>query len=198
MTGAFAEEPTAEQQKDALAGYMANVIAPDLAFLTATGRLKEADAVLEALSIQDLYGLLVVQADRCVRMFEGDRSGSLPARLVRAVSRYDQAAVAELLTPLSSDNLRVAARAFAARYPFPQLRPEDGIVDEFAIRRAAAGEPVLLSRVERDLAIRLMHRRGVEVRAVREHLRVSGSTVAKVLATPPPVQTDLLSEGATA
>jgi len=64
----------------------------------------------------------------------------------------------------------------------PRTRPDDGIVDEVAVRRAIEGEQVgPLTREERAQAVRLMYRRGTSWEDISERLGVSHYTIGRLL-----------------
>jgi hypothetical protein len=61
------------------------------------------------------------------------------------------------------------------------LREDDeGRVDEEAVRRAAGGEPVILSRSERDELIRVLLAAGAPPRQVAAHLEMDPDAVLAV------------------
>lgn len=125
----------------------------------------------------------------------GDYMADIVApQVAAAVAREDAAAIDELITGLSRQELFALVVVLADQRPRPRLRPEDGDIDEVAVRRAAAGYPVLLTRTERDLAVHLMARKGEGREVIMQRLRLSGTTVHKILSVPPPVQDELFEE----
>lgn len=101
--------------------------------------------------------------------------------LAWAVHQRDAALVAELLEPMDRQQLLALIVVLGSRVPYPRTRPDDGIVDEVAVRRAADGEVGPLTRAERVEAIRLMRRRGFSFPAIEERLHVSTATVQRAL-----------------
>ena len=102
--------------------------------------------------------------------------------LAWAVACHDRELIAELLEPLDIINLRALAVVLAAQVPRPRTRPDDGVVDEVAVRRAAAGEhrgP--LTRAERIAAVRLMHQQGARRDLISRRLGVSWATISRIL-----------------
>lgn len=71
MTAALLERPeTAEaagHPLDAMADYLADIVAPELAAAVARRDRQAVDRIIKGLSAQETYGLLVVQADRTPR-----------------------------------------------------------------------------------------------------------------------------------
>lgn len=96
--------------------------------------------------------------------------------LTYAVHTRDAATVEAFLTGLDRQELVALAVVLAARCPQPLVRPDDGIVDEIAIARACAGEPVPLTRVERLEAVRILHGRGYSNSEIGRRLHLAGST----------------------
>ncbi|MBA9003686.1 hypothetical protein [Thermomonospora cellulosilytica] len=101
--------------------------------------------------------------------------------LAWAVYQRDPALVAELLEPLDVQSLRALAVVLASQIPRPRTRPDDGVVDEIAVRRAADGDVGPLTRAERAAAVRLMHRRGASWTEIETTLRVSGATISRLV-----------------
>jgi len=102
--------------------------------------------------------------------------------LAWAVAHHDRELIAELLEPLDIINLRALAVVLAAQVPRPNTRPDDGVIDEVAVRRAAAGEhrgP--LTRAERIAAVRLMHQQGARRDLISRRLGVSWATIGRIL-----------------
>jgi hypothetical protein len=120
--------------------------------------------------------------------------------LAHAVQHRDADKVAAILAPLSTFQRNALLVVLAEQWPLPHdpmVRPEDGVVDEVTVARVAAGHRAPLTRVERDLVIHLMRRRGVIHREIADHLGLSLGYVAKVAKRPLPVQTDLFDEDVT-
>lgn len=57
--------------------------------------------------------------------------------------------------------------------------PDDGIVDDVAVRRFAEGNRVLLTRAELRAVAALMRRRGHTITATARQCRVSGTTIVR-------------------
>lgn len=106
---------------------------------------------------------------------------TLAPHLAFAVHQGDATQVAELLQPLDVVQLRTLAVVLAEQIPRPRSRPEDGVVDEIAVARAAEGEQVPLTRAERVAALQLMRLRGHTRAEISRRLRMSGATVKKLL-----------------
>lgn len=107
--------------------------------------------------------------------------------LAWAVACHDRELIAELLEPLDIISLRALAVVLASLVPRPGTRPDDGVVDEVAVRRAAAGEhrgP--LTRAERIAAVRLMHQQGVRRDLISRRLGVSWATIGRILGSGEP------------
>ena len=111
--------------------------------------------------------------------------------LTFAVQQRDRGLIEQLLLPLSRQELWALAVVQAAEAPTPRSRPEDGLIDDIAVQRAAAGEQLPLTKAERDRAIRRMDRRGVALRVIAAQFGVSVKTVKRALTAPRPVQTRL-------
>jgi hypothetical protein len=109
--------------------------------------------------------------------------------LTFAIRQHDRDLIEQLLLPLSRQDLWALVVAQAAAAPPARSRPEDGLIDDIAVERAAQGEP--LTKTERDRAIRRMDRRGIALRVIAEQFGVSVKTVKRALAEPRPVQTRL-------
>lgn len=114
--------------------------------------------------------------------------------LAFAVQQHDPALVETLLAPLTVQDLYALVVVLAEQAPTPRSRPEDGLFDEVAVKRAAAGDVVPLTLAERAAVIRRMDRRGVALRQIADHLHLSVQTVKTALAAPASEQTDLLRE----
>ena len=102
--------------------------------------------------------------------------------LTYAVHTRDAAMVRDLLTGLDRQELYGLAVVLAARVAKPLMRPDDGVIDEIAIARACAGEPVPLSGPERVAAAHTLVGKGVPVTSIGRLLRVSDMTVGRLLA----------------
>lgn len=115
--------------------------------------------------------------------------------LAFAVQQGDPDLVAALLAPLTMQDLYVLVVVLAGQAPPPLCRPEDGIFDEVAVQRAAAGGEVALTKAEQVAAMRLMHARGCPLREIADRFGFEHrQTVHKILARPVPEQTDLLRD----
>lgn len=101
--------------------------------------------------------------------------------LVWGVYTGDADLIAEELEPLTRQDLLALAVVLASQVPQPRTRPDDGVVDEVAVERAAAGKVGPLTRAERAAAIRLMAARRVPIRQIQEALHVNHRTVDRVL-----------------
>lgn len=110
--------------------------------------------------------------------------------LAFAVRQRDRDLIEQLLLPLSRQELWTLAVVQADQAAPPLSRPEDGLIDDIAVERAAKGERLPLTKFERDQAIRKMARRGAARHVIAEHFRVSTKTVQRAL-EPRPVQTRL-------
>lgn len=117
--------------------------------------------------------------------------------LTFAVQQRDPAMVEQLLLPLSRQELITLAVVLADHAPAARSRPEDGLIDDIAVQRAAAGERVPLTKAERDRAIRRMDRRGVALRVIAEQFGVSVKTAKRALTEPRPVQEVITQERST-
>lgn len=105
---------------------------------------------------------------------------SMADELTWCIHSGDMKMAAELLQPLSLGELRALAVALAtARRPRWTLK-DDGAVDEIAVLRAAAGEPVPLTRRERDAAALRIIAAGGGPSKLATSLHLSGQT-AKAL-----------------
>jgi hypothetical protein len=102
--------------------------------------------------------------------------------LTWAVHTRDPGLVAELLDSLTHQDLLALAVTLASQVPQPRTRPDDGVVDEVAVMRAAEGHVGPLTRAERAAAIRLMVKRGVPEKRIERGLHVSFRTIQRVLA----------------
>lgn len=101
--------------------------------------------------------------------------------LAWAVHHRDKRLIDELVEPFDFQQLRALVVVLASQVPQPRTRPNDGIVDEVAVRRAADGDVGPLTREERAEAIRLMHRRGEPIREILRRLHVTTMTVDRVM-----------------
>lgn len=106
---------------------------------------------------------------------------TLVPALTYAVHEHDAAAVGDILTGLSVQELYALAVVLASRVPQPRTRPNDGVIDEVAVQRAVSGEPGPLTRDERAEAVRAMAARGAGVSAIATRLRMSSTSVHKIL-----------------
>lgn len=104
--------------------------------------------------------------------------------LAWAVHARDAALVAELLEPLTRQELYALAVALASQVPRPLTRPDDGEVDEVAVDRAADlanPRPGPLTRAERHAAIRLMVVRGVPWKQIVQRFGVNHAVIARLV-----------------
>ena len=101
--------------------------------------------------------------------------------LTYAVHTRDARMVRDLLTGLDRQGLYGLAVVLASRCAKPLMRPDDGVIDEVAVARACAGEPVPLSGPERVAAAHKLADRGVSVTSIGRLLRVSDTTARRLL-----------------
>ncbi|GAA2092426.1 helix-turn-helix domain-containing protein [Actinomadura alba] len=101
--------------------------------------------------------------------------------LAFAVHQGDADLIAELLAHLDGIQLRTLAVVLASQIPRPRTRPDDGVVDEVAIARVAAGDDAPLSKAERAAAARLMADQGATQSQISRRLHMSGTSVQQVL-----------------
>lgn len=97
-----------------------------------------------------------------------------------AVHTRDQKMVADLLTSLTIRELWALVVVLADRCPRPLMRPDDGVIDEIAVARAAAGEPVPLTGAERVEAARLLIEHGHGPAKIAQRLHVAGTTARRL------------------
>jgi hypothetical protein len=101
--------------------------------------------------------------------------------LVFAVHQQDPEMVADLIGGLTEQERTALLVVLAARCPTPRTRPDDGLIDDIAVERAAAGELLPLTPAERAAVIRRMAARHQSVRAIARHLHMASSTVHRHL-----------------
>lgn len=101
--------------------------------------------------------------------------------LAWAVHTRDAGLVAELLDSLTHQDLLALAVTMASQIPQPRTRPDDGVVDEVAVMRAAEGHVGPLTRAERAAAIRLMTKRKVPEKEIERRLHVSYKSIQRAL-----------------
>lgn len=101
--------------------------------------------------------------------------------LTYAVHTRNAQMVRDLLIGLDHQELFGLVVVLAAWCPRPLMRPDDGVVDEIAVARACAGEPVPLSVPERRAAARKLTGRGMSNTAIGKLLHVSDATVKRLL-----------------
>ena len=77
-----------------------------------------------------------------------------------------------------------------------RVRPDDGIVDEVVIARLLAGQDVIYTVRERDVAAVRMDAAGFARGEIARRLKLSGVTMAAVLGAPEPVETFMVDEAA--
>ena len=104
--------------------------------------------------------------------------------LTYAVHIRNKQMIHDLLTSLDLQELYGLAVALAARIAKPLMRPDDGVIDEIAIARACAGEPVPLSAPERYAAAHLLAAHGATNSTIGDRLHISDATVKRLLQTP--------------
>lgn len=119
-------------------------------------------------------------ADALEELAEAVASNIVPS-LAFAVHQGDAAAIGHILTGLTVQELYALAVVLAAQVPQPRTRPNDGVIDEVAVHRAATEQPGPLTRAERAEAVRLMARRGASVGAIAVHLHMNAVSVQKIL-----------------
>jgi hypothetical protein len=100
--------------------------------------------------------------------------------ITRLVHGGGPGAAARHLAGLSRDDLCALAIALAAARRPKWIRPDDGTVDEVVVERAVAGEPVQLTRPEREAAAAAIIARGGGTTALAEQLHLSGTTAANL------------------
>jgi DNA-binding NarL/FixJ family response regulator len=101
--------------------------------------------------------------------------------LAFAVHQRDADQIAELLQPLGVQELRALAVVLASQLPRPRTRPDDGVIDEVAVQRAAAGEEMSLSKPEKAAAAQLMASRGLNQSEIARRLHTSHTTIHHLL-----------------
>lgn len=101
--------------------------------------------------------------------------------LTYAVHMRDEQMVYNILAGLDHQELLGLAVVLAARCPRPLMRPDDGDVDEVAVERACAGEPIPLTRLERVEAVRRLAGQGLGRREVSSRLRIQGTTATRLI-----------------
>lgn len=101
--------------------------------------------------------------------------------LTYAVHVRNEQMVADILTGLDRQELLGLAVVLASRCAKPLMRPDDGVVDEIAVARACAGEPVPLSARERVTAAHKLAERGESQSGIAKLLRVSDATAKRLL-----------------
>jgi hypothetical protein len=101
--------------------------------------------------------------------------------LTYAVHTGDAATIENLLVGLDAQELMALAVVLASRCRYPLVRPDDGVVDEIAAARAAAGEHVPLTGPERIEAARLLHRRGIGAIEAARRLNITVTTATRLL-----------------
>lgn len=111
--------------------------------------------------------------------------------LTYAVHIRDARMVRDLLLGLDYQELFGLVVVLASRCSKPLMRPDDGVIDEIAIARACAGEPVPLSAPERVVAARELAGRGVSLSAIGRLLHVSDATVHRLLETADTAERDV-------
>jgi hypothetical protein len=101
--------------------------------------------------------------------------------LAWAVHTRNPAVVSGILCPLTVQELYALAVALASQIPQPRTRPDDGVVDEVVVERAAdLAHPLEgpLTRAERAEAIRLMVSRRVPFKRIVQRFQVNHRVIA--------------------
>lgn len=101
--------------------------------------------------------------------------------LALAVHCGNASEIARLLTPLSRQELLALAVVLASQVPQPRTRPDDGVVDDVAVRRAINGEQIPLTRTERAHAVQLMADAGAAPGTIARQLHMSKHRVEQIL-----------------
>ena len=100
--------------------------------------------------------------------------------VTRLVHGGGPAAAGGLLARLSQEGLKDLVVALAAARRPKWTRADDNTVDEIAVKRAVAGEPVQLTRPEREAAARIIISLGGGPSALGRRLHLSGTTAGKL------------------
>ena len=108
--------------------------------------------------------------------------------LTYAVHTRDARMVRDLLTGLHHQELLGLAVVLASRCAKPLMRPDDGVIDEVAVARACAGEPMPLSAPERVAAAHKLAARGVSYASIGKLLHVSDVTARHLLEQEQPAE----------
>jgi hypothetical protein len=102
--------------------------------------------------------------------------------LAVAVHERDAGRVNALLAPLDRQQLLTLSVVLASQVGHPRTRPDDGVIDEVAVRRAVNGEQTApLTRAERTEAVRILHEQGMGAAVIARHLRMSDARVKKII-----------------
>jgi len=112
-----------------------------------------------------------------------------------AVDQGDAEQVEELIGGLDQQQLMVLAVVLAAEGPAPASRPDDGLIDETAVRRVLDGQSVPLSPLEQSVAAKEMKRRGWDRRDILAALRVSRKRFETLLSMPEQPEQPSLFDG---
>lgn len=107
---------------------------------------------------------------------------STAPHLAFAVNQGDRTLVADLIEPLNRQELLALCVVLADMVPLPLSRPDDGVFDEVAVRRAMDGDPVPLTTVERAAACRLMALRGDALGTIARTFRMGVDSVKTAIA----------------
>lgn len=102
-------------------------------------------------------------------------------RLAIAVHTRNAHQTRELLTTLNQQELIALAVVLAQRWPNPYSRPDDGVIDEIAVRRVADGELLPLTHDERVAVTRILTARGHGTSEVSRRLKVNGVTAKNLI-----------------
>jgi hypothetical protein len=108
-------------------------------------------------------------------------ASSVAPHLTHAVHREDEHAVADLLIPLDWQELVALTVVLAKRCPRPLVRPDDGVVDEIAVTRACAGEPIPLTGPERLAAGRILADQNIGPTEAAERLHIAKTVAERLL-----------------
>ena len=115
--------------------------------------------------------------------------------LAYAVHTRDAPMVRDLLVGLDRQELFGLAVVLASRCAKPLMRSDDGVIDEVAVARACAGEPVPLSAPERGAAAHELAARGVSYASIGKLLHVSDVTARRLLEQDQPAEVLALLSG---
>lgn len=117
-------------------------------------------------------------------------ASAVAPHLAHAVHLEDAERIEELLLPLDWQELVALAVVLAARNPLPTVRPDDGVVDDVAVKRACKGEPIPLTTAERLAAGRILAAEGVGPTEAARLLHIAKTTAERLLNKARAEQTD--------